>query len=74
MRNSELRALSGTVVEEEMRFSVVELCRACAVRREVVIELVHQGILEPTGTGEEDWRFPGVSLRRTRIAVHSSAA
>ena len=70
MSKSELRALRGAVVEDEMQFSVVELCRVCAVRREVVIELVHQGILEPTGASEHDWKFPGVSLRRTRIAVH----
>jgi chaperone modulatory protein CbpM len=64
-----LPPLSGCIVEEEMQFSVVELCRTCAVRRELVVELVQQGVLEPSGSGEESWRFPGSSLRRTRIAM-----
>jgi len=70
MSGNELRALSGAVVEEEIQFSMAELCRACAVRREVVIEFVQQGVLEPSGTDEQHWRFPGVSLRRIRIALN----
>lgn len=63
------RTLSGTVVEDDLRFTIVDLCRVCAVQREVVIELVHEGVLEPAGASEQDWRFPGVSLKRTRVAV-----
>ena len=70
MTRNELRALSGAVVEEEMQFSIVELCRACAVRREVVIEFVQQGVLEPRGADEQTWRFPGASLRRLRVALN----
>ena len=64
-----MQPLSGCIVEEELQFSVVELCHTCAVRREVVIELVQQGVLEPSGAGEESWRFTGSSLRRARIAM-----
>jgi chaperone modulatory protein CbpM len=69
MSSNELPPLSGCIVEEEMQFSVVELCHTCAVRRDVVIELVQQGVLEPSGASEESWRFAGSSLRRTRIAM-----
>lgn len=70
MSRNELRPLSGAVVEEELQFSTVELCRACAVRTEVVIEFVQQGVLEPRGADERDWRFPGSSLRRLRVALN----
>ena len=61
--------LIGCIVEDELHFSVQELSRACAVRREVVVELVQHGVLEPSGADEQSWRFPGASLRRARIAI-----
>lgn len=69
MRERNTRPVQGRIVEEELQFSLVELCRSCAVRREVVIELVQHGVLEPSGRDEQSWRFPGTSLRRTRVAV-----
>ncbi len=70
MTRNELRPLSGAIVEDELHFSIVELCRACAVQREVVVEFVQHGVLEPRGTDERDWRFPGASLRRLRVALN----
>ena len=70
MTRDELFTLSGALVEEELQFSIVELCRACAVQRDVVIEFVQQGVLEPSGADEHAWRFPGASLRRMRIALN----
>lgn len=42
-----------------------ELCRACRVRQEWILELVEEGILEPQRE-YDDWRFAGPSLRRVR--------
>jgi len=30
---------------------------------------VYAGVLEPEGRAPEDWRFPGASLRRARVAA-----
>jgi chaperone modulatory protein CbpM len=59
----------GVVVEEEIRFTLVELCRTCGAEREHLIALVDEGVLDPAGSGPDDWLFGGPSLRRARAAL-----
>lgn len=61
--------LRGEVLDERTVIGIDELCRACSVTTEWVAELVEYGVLEPSGHGPADWRFPGPSVRRTRIAM-----
>ena len=60
--------LTGTIIEEETRLSLRELCDACAVHAEFIAELVDEGVIEPTGTSKSHWCFSGISLRRIRTA------
>ena len=63
--------LNGVLLEEEIEFSLADLCRACSVNNEWIQSLVDEGILEPvTGAGISDWRFTGISLQRVRITRH----
>jgi chaperone modulatory protein CbpM len=62
------RVLAGTILEKEVVLSLSELCQATQVSAERVIELAHEGIVEPIGSGPESWRFRGVSLYRVRCA------
>ncbi|MEO4042306.1 chaperone modulator CbpM [Hoeflea sp. CAU 1731] len=48
--------------------TLAELCRSCSVRADWIIELVEEGILEPTGREPSAWRFTATSIRRTRTA------
>jgi len=57
------------IVEEEIRFTLLELCHACRAEREQVVSLVDEGVLTPSGSGPDDWRFSGIALRRTRAAL-----
>lgn len=57
------------VVEEDVRFTLVDLCRACDVERTQLIALVDEGVLEPAGGAPEDWVFSGSSLLRARAAL-----
>jgi chaperone modulatory protein CbpM len=58
------------IVEEEIRFTLADLCRACRSESAQVIALVDEGVLEPAvGGGPEDWLFSGPSLRRARVAL-----
>ncbi len=59
----------GILVEEELQFSLVELCRACRADSEELIVLVREGVLEPSGDDPINWRFGGEALRRARIAL-----
>lgn len=61
--------LSATVVDERVEVSLAELCRACAVDVERIMELVEIGMLQPRGTREVEWRFSGVAIYRARTAL-----
>ena len=64
--------IQGPVVEEEVRFTLVELCQACSTEEEHVLTWVFEGVLEPAGDSPQDWRFSGESLRRARMALRLS--
>jgi chaperone modulatory protein CbpM len=70
MRNDESQALTGQVLDEDTEVTLVEICRSCNVRGELVEAMVEQGILEPTGRRGSHWCFPSSSLRRTRVTLH----
>lgn len=44
-----------------------ELCRVCGVSAELVIDLVEEGILEPTGHDRAEPVFAAVAVRRVRV-------
>ena len=61
--------LRGPVVEEEIRLTLVELCRVCRVPEAQVRSWVGEGVLEPMGRAPGEWQFAGAALRRTRLAT-----
>ena len=63
------KVLSGIVLDEETVLSLGDLCNACSRHAEWVVELVDEGILQPAGRSQEQWRFPGTSLQRARTAM-----
>jgi chaperone modulatory protein CbpM len=64
------QSLSGQVLDEETEVTLIQLCRSCNVRGELIEAMVEQGILEPSGRRGPHWCFPLSSLKRTRIALH----
>lgn len=64
--------VQGPVVEEDVRFTLLELCRACSAEEEHVLTWVFEGVLEPVGDSPQDWRFGGESLRRAQLALRLS--
>ena len=69
MKTSTLTVLQCQVVEEEVQMSLAELCHACGTERELVVQLVEHGVVEPQGAGPQAWVFAGTSLQRTRVAL-----
>ncbi len=57
------------IVEEQITLSLDELCRACGTQAEQLAALVDEGVIVPEGSVPERWRFPGIQLRRARVAV-----
>lgn len=69
MSQTTLTFIQGSVVEEEVELTLVELCQACCAERENVTAWVLEGVLQPAGESPDDWRFRGESLRRARLAL-----
>ena len=72
MSDAEPGGLRGAIVEEELRLTLVELCRACDAREEEVTAWVLEGVLDPDGDAPRGWRFGGPSQRRARRAARLS--
>lgn len=60
--------LSGRIIEDETRLTLRQLCDACAVRADYIIDLVDEGFIEPSGVERSHWCFSGVSIRRVQKA------
>lgn len=59
----------AVLVEEELQFTLDELCRLCGAQSEQLVALVHEGVLATSGEQPQDWRFGGSSLPRARAAT-----
>jgi chaperone modulatory protein CbpM len=59
----------AVLVEEEIEFTFDELCRTCRADDDQLRELIHEGVLSPTGEEPREWRFAGTALRRARVAL-----
>ena len=70
MKRGSPKSLAGTLLDERTVFTLRELCRACGVHAELVIELVEEGVLEPRGGSPAEWRFPGSAVTRAHKALN----
>jgi chaperone modulatory protein CbpM len=66
---TQLTFLQCQVVEEEVQLSLTELCQASSAERELVLQLVEHGVIQPQGDAPQAWVFTGRSLQRTRTAL-----
>lgn len=65
-----MNGMTGRIVENEVRFTLVELCEVCGASEHEITAWVEEGVLDPEGEGTSTWRFTGASLRRARRAAH----
>ncbi len=63
-----LRVLSGDLYSDDSEFSLDQLCQCCSVEINHIVELVHEGFLEPHGEHRDQWRFRISSIRRVKTA------
>lgn len=57
------------VLDEEIEFTLLELCRLCDVRARHIADIVEEGIVEPAGGTPMHWRFTGLMMRRIQIVL-----
>jgi chaperone modulatory protein CbpM len=61
--------ITGVLLDEQVELSLSDLCRACSRHAEWVIELVTEGVLDPVGNNQVQWRFSGLSLQKAHTAM-----
>ncbi|CAM3789745.1 chaperone modulator CbpM [Polynucleobacter brandtiae] len=64
--------IEGAIVEDELHLSIVELSQAVRTPEDLIMSWVTEGVLSPSGTSAQDWRFSGDSLQRAKTAAHLS--
>ncbi len=69
MERTIVTTLRGSVVEEDVELTLVELGRACDASEEQIELWVLEGVLEPSGRSRQEWRFSGGSMARVRLAA-----
>jgi chaperone modulatory protein CbpM len=61
--------LAASLVDEASEVTLEELSVFCSVRRERIVALVEEGVLEPRGRIIEEWRFAAASRVRAAKAL-----
>ena len=69
MADFNVSTAQSAVVDEHFIFNFTALCRASGADDEQVHALVAEGLLQPSGSGPQDWQFGGASLPQTRRAL-----
>ena len=70
MTQTQITWIEGSLVEEEVHMSIVEISEATRAPEDLIMSWVTEGVLSPTGSSPEDWRFSGDSLQRAKTAAH----
>ena len=70
MTQTNITWIAGSVVENEVHMSIVELSHASRTPEDLIMSWVSEGVLSPTGSSPQHWRFSGDSLRRAKTAAH----
>jgi chaperone modulatory protein CbpM len=70
MTQTQITWIEGSIVEDEVHMSIVEISQATCAPEELIMSWVSEGVLSPAGSSPEDWRFSGDSLKRAKTAAH----
>ena len=61
--------LSGVILDDQTVFSLHELSFVCKISAELIIEMVEEGIVSPTGNEPSSWIFCGPDVLRIYTAI-----
>ncbi len=66
---NERAPVHGDLLDERLRLTLDELCRVCKVEEHVVVEMVHEGVVEVVTSRRDQWIFAGTAVPRIRTAL-----
>jgi chaperone modulatory protein CbpM len=61
--------ISAVLLDDSVELTLPELCSLCRVTEELVVEIVGEGIVEPSGPARGQWRFSGIAIARVQRVV-----
>jgi chaperone modulatory protein CbpM len=61
--------ISAMLLDESVELSLEELCAACRLSEDLVMDIVAEGIVEPLGATRAQWRFSGVAVTRIQRVI-----
>jgi chaperone modulatory protein CbpM len=61
--------LTALILEDQTELTLADICRACAADTALIIEMVDEGVLAPTGPAPTKWRFSGQHLQHAKVAL-----
>ena len=66
MKYNIIQVCHGKILDDENDLSLIQLCNICNLTPELIIEMVNEGILDPTGESKKVWRFSFTVVERVR--------
>ena len=67
--NNNVIEITSVLVDDRHELSLEEICQCCDVDRQVIVELVEQGVVEPKTTQAQSWRFGAVVVPKIARAL-----
>ncbi len=64
-----MRYLQGTVLDEDTRCSLKELCTLCGINPELVRDMIDEGLISPREKTPQQWHFSYLEIRRVQTAL-----
>ena len=61
--------IRAMLLDESVELSLEELCAACRLSEDLVMDIVAEGIVEPLGASSAQWRFSGVAVTRIQRVI-----
>ena len=61
--------VNGTVLDEDTRCGLTELCNLCGITAETAREMINEGLISPLGSSPRQWHFSYIEVRRVQTAV-----
>jgi len=61
--------LRGTVLDEETRCGLKELCSLCNITAEMVEDMINEGLITTRDSSPLQWRFDYIEIRRVQTAI-----
>ena len=64
-----MKVVKGIIIETQTPLTLNELAHAMNIRVEIVVEMVENHLVMPSGKTPEDWAFDDVCFKRVKRAV-----